>query len=1080
MASNTTAEIILFTINAAIKLGRNIQRAYANSLKSKKIVLPLPDFKGDITETTIEVFFEEKGKRFLGQIDRLDELHAKAQNFNLTKEEKKEYEEYYMTLFQVVNGFVEEIDSDDITFLLKVRQWEKGKTPLTSPLQYIAGTLIELGIDYFNYIPGAVNLESSYGKALKSFLEGLDKISFTSENNLKLFVTQEFAPQMFVASIESLGELSTEISSNTQFQDFLQVASGTMAEDLYVRFEHMPTDAATDHTARWGQVVFRSLVKNTGEYLFTSSSDIFGTTDSTTKFIESTGLAVLDAILDDQTGAVKMNQAFQPSGIDKILRAAINVFAEHPELLSKTDGIQNIIADVSKSLADNGIVRPDLMPEVIRLILEKTGGNLQSLWNLHEADAKNMLVLVVESFMTSLAAKPDEGQWKPQFTNSQLLDMLDFITDEVVARPKWMLQLEGNQPILAEVLDSTFSVMDLLPEEERLKPGVAELLVRMSMRTAATSPTVLDKLEYGDNANEATVIHEALDTLFSFLFPKNQPSRAQAEGVFEDSVEYVLNDIIAANPNKQGLQAVRALCNPNNGLDFSTGFHQLEADQIVRPTLSLAYQQNTFSPDLDNQFVNQTIAAVTQVCHQFGLGHTRLIAGLQELVLDKTEKNLHLLQDMGGEQQEHLLVTVLKQVLPLVNLPAHPRLWRPRFNIQQIIALCDDLMETVIEDPAWVFDSRHQQPLLGLTLNTSFKAFEKIPKNQRPNIDTLLAIIHQNIEVVYQNPDLLQKMDDKEPAQTNSILAQTLLALFGAVYPPRKQPLLKRNQIALELQQYLFYEVIVPEPTAQGLLLVRMLVSPHSGVSLKDGFDPSEADELILSFKDVFAETGTVEAESDNTTALFTGIALIFKELNIEDPTYLNTLSQQLEQRNQRLANSVTPIQLNRGIKEIVSSINKHRLNTNWNYPNSGGALAVFTARILDEVIQFPSLLDELLAPQKPIQEVLDTSFSLGKRIPAQYQLSEEDMITVIRLNLQAIEASNRLLAKITLRHEGERKSILRRGNFIVANHIYKTNGVTRKEKDESFLELLEFVLMTIMVKNPNQRGLEIAQLNFI
>jgi hypothetical protein len=95
---NLPSEAIVFTINSAIRLGRNIQKAYANSIRAKSLVLPLPKFDGALNILSADRFFQaegdDNGAQFLKQLDYLDLLHQKSLTQGLIDAEKDEYLEY--------------------------------------------------------------------------------------------------------------------------------------------------------------------------------------------------------------------------------------------------------------------------------------------------------------------------------------------------------------------------------------------------------------------------------------------------------------------------------------------------------------------------------------------------------------------------------------------------------------------------------------------------------------------------------------------------------------------------------------------------------------------------------------------------------------------------------------------------------------------------------------------------------------------------------------------------------------------------------------------------------------------------
>ncbi|RMF03084.1 MAG: hypothetical protein D6772_02595, partial [Bacteroidetes bacterium] len=80
-----TAEAIIFAINSAIRLGRNAQRAYAKSLTSKSIVLPLPAFSGEANGFVAQRFFDDTdeltgGHQYLAKLERLADIHERFKN----------------------------------------------------------------------------------------------------------------------------------------------------------------------------------------------------------------------------------------------------------------------------------------------------------------------------------------------------------------------------------------------------------------------------------------------------------------------------------------------------------------------------------------------------------------------------------------------------------------------------------------------------------------------------------------------------------------------------------------------------------------------------------------------------------------------------------------------------------------------------------------------------------------------------------------------------------------------------------------------------------------------------------------
>src|SRR5687768_14798378 len=66
----------------------------------------------------------------------------------------------------------------DVASLLVLNQWERGRSPFPSAVQRVAGTLVEVAIDYFLHVPGGLSEHSRQGKTLRAFLGGLDDVRF--------------------------------------------------------------------------------------------------------------------------------------------------------------------------------------------------------------------------------------------------------------------------------------------------------------------------------------------------------------------------------------------------------------------------------------------------------------------------------------------------------------------------------------------------------------------------------------------------------------------------------------------------------------------------------------------------------------------------------------------------------------------------------------------------------------------------------------------------------------------------------------------------------------------------------------
>ena len=91
----TNPELILYAIQSAIKLGKQIRRAYLDNLKRRELILPLPKFPSQKDWTSALNFFEGDGNVYVQKDPRIADLLVKAQAQTLIEDEKHEFTIHY-------------------------------------------------------------------------------------------------------------------------------------------------------------------------------------------------------------------------------------------------------------------------------------------------------------------------------------------------------------------------------------------------------------------------------------------------------------------------------------------------------------------------------------------------------------------------------------------------------------------------------------------------------------------------------------------------------------------------------------------------------------------------------------------------------------------------------------------------------------------------------------------------------------------------------------------------------------------------------------------------------------------------
>lgn len=852
MASQLTAETIVLAINAAIRLGKNFRRAYANSINGKSIVLPLPRFDGNPTIISADRFFqtpgEEGGQAFLTQINQLQLLVNKSLNNTLEDQDRATYLDYYRTLFALVQKSSDDtqrldagLTNTDVVTLLKLRQWQKGEMPFPTALQLVAGTIVELGIDYFNQVPGALNVNSAYGKALKYFLSGFDNISFAENDHLQQTLAKEVIPQLFIGAAESLSELSAEITSDEQFQLFIKATAEGIARDVLKRTS-APDARNADVTIYWGQMVVHSLIKNAGNYAFSSSASMFETNEAVSTLIDKTGLALMSIILDESSTKINFKQVLTVESLDKIVRASLTVVTEYPELLSKDQGVKEIIAGVSEAVAESEIQRPDLLPEIIRLVLEFTASNLYRLWDVDDKSAKHLLLTAVEHILRALARPPKTGAWRPQLSKSQITELIEDLLDEVVKNPALVTNKVNQDSLLYEVLTATFTALEQVPKEQRLNWEVVELLIQLNLRTVLRSKAVLSQIQWGSE-EQPTILNKILDLIFSIVFDEAEGAGVEKAKLFQDLFEYCMDVVVSEYPNRLGLVIIQVLVSKQTGIDFTEGFNRQIADEIVEAALILLTQH----PQLvsDDEALQRIIGGVAEALLTSGIHQPGLLPEFVRLVLIKTADNIELLFEADRDKMEYLPVAAAREILHALGAEPPEGRWKPRFTPEQLVSLFEFLLDEVVQNPAWVTDKVQQDSLLREVLDLTLRTLQKVPAGQRLTAQTFEYVLEIVLRGVARSKKLLERIAWASDNMESSILERVLDLVLGSVFPPSEGGAVDKPKLLIDLLEYIFDVILAENPDAKGLALVELILSDAAGIDFSKGFYSDVVEELV-------------------------------------------------------------------------------------------------------------------------------------------------------------------------------------------------------------------------------------------
>ena len=595
-----SASLVIFAIRAGLKLAQESKEAYVDATKRHEVVLPLPNFDTTPSDLDAFYFFTGEGRDYIELSKRLKELMEKRNTqTKWTDEEKKEavafYREFY-PLYSTKAGKVPTLQdgtrltAEQLNAVITIRQWRPGHDPNPSVLHRFAGTFVELGIDYFTTVPGAINTETKYGKLIHSFLSSLGNIDFSEEKLSNL------PGRLFMATLETASENSELFSGDKKVQELVGVTARGLVEDIAKKIEKIRAEggenlALEQRVTEWAEVVFRSLLSSGGRMVLEDPGRFLGVKKEGQKaLITHVGGAVLDLLLEQPPG--ELDKVFGKKGVEKILKAALGAVGEHPEIIHTNNlGLQHLLSEVALQLSQyDTLLTKDMLPELMRLILEKTGKNLDLFWpDIAKEPQKHLLLTALSTVLGLLAKKPAPGEgWTPKFSQSDLMGLANIVFDELVQNPGWLIDVSGKMnENLKIALEAALTVLRSRADN-RLSIETAVEVLHEALKAVALRAEFLDKMEPGAAKAGRAVIEEALDVVLGTIFDPTLDLRVTwrlvRREVIAGTVRIGLKGLVETKPSPQNVKVLRSYMNNQVNLIalgkpwdmnlFESGLHQ--------------------------------------------------------------------------------------------------------------------------------------------------------------------------------------------------------------------------------------------------------------------------------------------------------------------------------------------------------------------------------------------------------------------------------------------------------------------------------------------------------------------------
>ena len=510
-----TNDAILYAIKAGLRLHGAMRKAYVDGTRNRTLILPLPRSEGVAWDSAVHYFTTHKDevkKRF----PRAIELSCKEDGEGLSEDEKTEILNIYIayrtihdpSLFENRGEALGQFTEDELSALVAVRNWEMGEPGVSKPVRRIAGTVVNVAVDYFLDTPGAISEERPQGRALRSFLQAVDDVDFAAVE------TREIVPSVLVAILDGVSENPDIFSSGANEQVFIKSIATSMSESAVRHLENAPV-AERLETAAWLGIVSHAVVKGGAETILSNPQRFLGVGASEADLVKRVGDALSDLVIGEK------KLAFRPlvslEGMTMITKAVLESIAENPELLRmENDGIKKLLGAVAADISK--LKEPwsrDIFSEVVRLVLEKSAKNMDMLWGKEfQSPDRHLLVTASRILLSEISKKPPpNSRWRLVLSKGQLLVCLEAVLDEVADNPNWLIRRAGHDDtVLKEVVRAVTTALRKV-DGKKVSADSGIQILRAGIGAVATRIDFLNEVE-----TSKTVIEAILDAIFETVF----------------------------------------------------------------------------------------------------------------------------------------------------------------------------------------------------------------------------------------------------------------------------------------------------------------------------------------------------------------------------------------------------------------------------------------------------------------------------------------------------------------------------------------------------------------------------------
>ncbi len=511
--------LIIFAIEAGVKLGHKVYDMLVDKAVERPLVLPVGGLFGSIAMVDAKEFF-----------DRDENYHLVESGGPYHSLSDAELLLAYKSLRAISEriGDSDEISGDAVEIVQNLHRFEQLKEGFGAahPVQRILGTLVEIGIDYFAANPSALGKDSGGRKILHAFILRLDEADFAEGTPRRL------VGDLLLAALRTLNENITLVDDDRRLQVLLGGVTKALIEDVSATTSQAEQIRREDLVRRIASSVVRG-----GASAFHENVGIFIEDDHTARSLVQSALG---QVLEGIRGK---DDLFSNESIELIFDSALTAVAENSRLFSEKKVVRELIRQMATALAEpegREVFSEATVAAVVAEALDVVQRHANTLVD-PDKPQDQLLVFAARataaSFSNTLAGG---GQFRGLLSKAQLVALSRAIFEEVAKDPESLLGKDIDKvrrTALAQIVGSVARALGENPSRLVTSDGLVGL-TETALHVAVRNADKLLDLNSEDPRTNA--LFQILQQVALGLTESVDPRRLVTRDLFVDIAKGVL------------------------------------------------------------------------------------------------------------------------------------------------------------------------------------------------------------------------------------------------------------------------------------------------------------------------------------------------------------------------------------------------------------------------------------------------------------------------------------------------------------------------------------------------------------